>query len=198
MNRIGHRPRRQPRRQRLWLLLRSREANAGDRQQAQDAHRSHIISHLRHRTVPPCSPVTEVVAVGSATKHTARCRTLHRCDHSVRSSRTAGMARAREMGPRAVPMTRRPVPHRHWRSFGDAPLPSGAEALDDAALEAGQCSLQRRHGVDRQHLRLGRRLAPPLCRREHGIGAGCSSKTNRPSAQSGYGQCDDCSADPLC
>jgi hypothetical protein len=36
------------------------------------------------------------------------------------------------MGPRASQMTaRRPVPHRHWRSGGDAPLPSGAEVLDE-------------------------------------------------------------------
>jgi hypothetical protein len=28
-------------------------------------------------------------------------------------------------------MTRRPVPHRHWRSYGDAPLPTAAEALDE-------------------------------------------------------------------
>ena len=42
------------------------------------------------------------------------------------------MAGTREMGPRTSPMTaRRPVPHRHWRSYGDAPLPSGAEVLDE-------------------------------------------------------------------
>ena len=28
-------------------------------------------------------------------------------------------------------MTARPVPARHWRSYGDAPLPSGREALDE-------------------------------------------------------------------
>ena len=28
-------------------------------------------------------------------------------------------------------MTARPVPRRHWRSYGDHPLPSGAEALDE-------------------------------------------------------------------
>jgi hypothetical protein len=28
-------------------------------------------------------------------------------------------------------MTARPVPLRHWRSYGDAPLPSGPEALDE-------------------------------------------------------------------
>ena len=28
-------------------------------------------------------------------------------------------------------MTRRPVPARHWRSHGDEPLPTGAEALDE-------------------------------------------------------------------
>ena len=41
------------------------------------------------------------------------------------------MARACEMGPRSVAMTARPVPRRHWRSYGDAPLPTGAEALDE-------------------------------------------------------------------
>jgi hypothetical protein len=28
-------------------------------------------------------------------------------------------------------MPARPVPRRHWRSYGDAPLPTGAEALDE-------------------------------------------------------------------
>ena len=28
-------------------------------------------------------------------------------------------------------MTARPVPARHWRSYGDAPLPSGRQALDE-------------------------------------------------------------------
>jgi hypothetical protein len=28
-------------------------------------------------------------------------------------------------------MTARPVPERHWRSYGDGPLPSGWEALDE-------------------------------------------------------------------
>jgi hypothetical protein len=28
-------------------------------------------------------------------------------------------------------MTARPIPRRHWRSYGDAPLPTGAEALDE-------------------------------------------------------------------
>jgi hypothetical protein len=32
-----------------------------------------------------------------------------------------------------IPMmtARRPVPHRHWRSYGDDKLPTGAEALDE-------------------------------------------------------------------
>ena len=28
-------------------------------------------------------------------------------------------------------MTARPIPARHWRSYGDDPLPTGAEALDE-------------------------------------------------------------------
>jgi adenine-specific DNA methylase len=28
-------------------------------------------------------------------------------------------------------MTARPVPRRHWRSYGDAPLPTPAEAMDE-------------------------------------------------------------------
>ena len=28
-------------------------------------------------------------------------------------------------------MTTRPIPARHWRSYGDDPLPTGAEALDE-------------------------------------------------------------------
>jgi hypothetical protein len=28
-------------------------------------------------------------------------------------------------------MTARPVPQRHWRSYGDHPLPSGPQALDE-------------------------------------------------------------------
>jgi hypothetical protein len=31
----------------------------------------------------------------------------------------------------SVPPTARPVPERHWRSYGDEPLPSGQEALDE-------------------------------------------------------------------
>ena len=34
------------------------------------------------------------------------------------------------MGPRAGQMSRAP-PKRHWRSYGNEPLPSGAEALDE-------------------------------------------------------------------
>jgi hypothetical protein len=47
------------------------------------------------------APVTEVVAVGSATKHTARCRTLQRRDS------TGWLVRGAEK-------------KRHWRSYGDA------------------------------------------------------------------------------
>jgi hypothetical protein len=38
-------------------------------------------------------------------------------------------------------MTVRPVPARHWRSYGDAPLPSGREAMDEpfAASRRGSC-----------------------------------------------------------
>jgi hypothetical protein len=35
------------------------------------------------------------------------------------------------MGPRSVVTARRPVPKRHWRSYGDDKLPTGAEALDE-------------------------------------------------------------------
>jgi hypothetical protein len=28
-------------------------------------------------------------------------------------------------------MTARPVPQRHWRSYGHEPLPTGAEALEE-------------------------------------------------------------------
>ena len=35
------------------------------------------------------------------------------------------------MGPRSVAMTARPVPRRRWRSYGNDPLPTGAEALDE-------------------------------------------------------------------
>jgi hypothetical protein len=31
----------------------------------------------------------------------------------------------------AASMTARPIPKRHWRSYGDHPLPSGPEALDE-------------------------------------------------------------------
>ena len=36
-----------------------------------------------------------------------------------------------QMGPRAGQMSRAP-PKRHWRSYGNEPLPSGAEALDES------------------------------------------------------------------
>ena len=35
------------------------------------------------------------------------------------------------MGHGSVPMTARPVPRRHWRSYGDHPLPTGEQALDE-------------------------------------------------------------------
>jgi hypothetical protein len=35
------------------------------------------------------------------------------------------------MGPRSIVTARRPIPKRHWRSSGSAPLPPGAEALDE-------------------------------------------------------------------
>jgi ribosomal protein S27E len=41
------------------------------------------------------------------------------------------MDRAHEMGERAGEMTRRSVPVRHWRTYGDYPLPSGIEARDE-------------------------------------------------------------------
>ena len=31
----------------------------------------------------------------------------------------------------ALPVTARPVPKRHWRSYGNDPLPSGHEALEE-------------------------------------------------------------------
>jgi hypothetical protein len=45
-------------------------------------------------------------------------------------------------------MTARPVPQRQWRSYGNDPLPSGAEALEepfnafrpDAARPASHCA----------------------------------------------------------
>jgi hypothetical protein len=40
--------------------------------------------------------------------------------------------RKRKAATLAVPeMTARPVPARHWRCYGDAPLPTGREALDE-------------------------------------------------------------------
>ena len=37
-----------------------------------------------------------------------------------------------QTGPvRGDPVTARPIPTRHWRSYGDHPLSSGAEALDE-------------------------------------------------------------------
>ena len=43
------------------------------------------------------------------------------------------------MGPRAR-MTRTPIPVRHWRTYGDYPLPSGIEAPDEpfAAFQSGR------------------------------------------------------------
>jgi hypothetical protein len=38
-------------------------------------------------------------------------------------------------------MTTRPVPKRHWRSYGTEPLPIGREALDETfrATSGGSC-----------------------------------------------------------
>jgi hypothetical protein len=46
-------------------------------------------------------------------------------------SRDAGTARQGEVGQTPDAMTAWPVPQRHWRSYGDEPLPSGQEALDE-------------------------------------------------------------------
>src|ERR1700722_550319 len=35
------------------------------------------------------------------------------------------------MGPRSVTMTVRPIPKRHWRSYGDHPRPTGEQALNE-------------------------------------------------------------------
>ena len=35
------------------------------------------------------------------------------------------------MGPRASQMSRTRIPVRHWRTYGDYPLPSGIEARDE-------------------------------------------------------------------
>ena len=39
-------------------------------------------------------------------------------------------------------MTERPVPERHWRSYGNDPLPTGAEALDEP-FDAFPCWFMR-------------------------------------------------------
>ena len=73
--------------------------------------------------------------------------------------------RAREMGPRAG-MTRRSVPVRHWRNYGNDPLPTSAEALDDRSARSprGSCASVRslRQGADDQRgaLRAARHADP--------------------------------------
>jgi hypothetical protein len=43
-------------------------------------------------------------------------------------------------------MTARPVPRRHWRSYGDSPLPTGAEALDEPLLLSDIIAKTRAYG----------------------------------------------------
>ena len=45
--------------------------------------------------------------------------------------RCSRCALARAGAPRARGMTGRPVPRRHWRSYGTEPLPTGSEAMDE-------------------------------------------------------------------
>ena len=45
--------------------------------------------------------------------------------------RCRGRALARAEAPRPRGMTGRPVPRRHWRSYGDDPLPTSREALNE-------------------------------------------------------------------
>ena len=37
----------------------------------------------------------------------------------------------RDGSRRAAAVTARPIPKRHWRSYGDDPLPTGRQALDE-------------------------------------------------------------------
>jgi hypothetical protein len=36
-----------------------------------------------------------------------------------------------------------PVPQRHWRSYGDHPLPTGPEALDEPRITCDRCGKQK-------------------------------------------------------
>jgi hypothetical protein len=66
-------------------------------------------------------------------------------------------------------MTARPVPARHWRSYGDVPLPSGQEALNEPLsafpswfmrITCGRCGKDRL--VNEAHVRPIRELIAKL------------------------------------
>jgi hypothetical protein len=68
-------------------------------------------------------------------------------------------------------MTTRPIPERHWRSYGDDPLPSPAEALGQPfaafpswflRIECDRCGKDRMRGFSGplHRSRIGCRLAP--------------------------------------
>ena len=64
---------------------------------------------------------------------TPACR-RSRCRKSPLSQpKAACWAERMVSGPRSrrLGMTARPIPRRHWRSYGDEPLPTGTEALDE-------------------------------------------------------------------
>jgi hypothetical protein len=54
----------------------------------------------------------------------------------------AGSSRDRRWG---VPMTARPVPQRHWRSYGTDPLPTGREALEEPFRASGAANTAHLH-----------------------------------------------------
>ena len=83
-------------------------------------------------------------------------------------------------------MTARPVPARHWRSYGDEPLPSGREALDQPfsafpswflRLECDRCGKDRM--LAETHTAQGDRLIRDLIAgMRHGGGGGRPGRGN--------------------
>ena len=78
-------------------------------------------------------------------------------------------------------MTARPVPQRHWRSYGDHPLPTGPEALDEPLAAVPSWYLRitcHRCGKDRMvnEVHMGSALRDILDRMRHD---GCGGRAGR-------------------
>ena len=83
-------------------------------------------------------------------------------------------------------MTTRPIPPRHWRSYGDDPLPTGAEALDEPfrafpswfmRVTCDRCGKDRM--LNEAHAAQGDMLIRDILKRMRHDGCGGRARTRR-------------------